>query len=410
MAFSFRSLRRSPVLLAPLTMTALSAAAFAITFRHTAPLSTSARVARQLAAVHDDRETHLANVRQLTFGGQNAEAYFSPDGQSLTFQSQRDGQECDQQYVMRTDGSGLHRISTGTGRTTCGWFYAAKTTGRAAKQSGSNKKDAAGGNHAASSGTESRVLFSSTHEGSPACPPKPDYSLGYVWPVYPTYRIYSARPDGSDLRPLYPRTLKPRELSGYNAESVVSPDGKRVVFTSDRGGDLDIYTMHIDGTHVRQLTHALGYDGGPWWSPNGKQICFRAYHPKTSGEIADYKALLGKHLIRPTTLDLFVMDADGGHLRQITDDRAANIANFAPSWTPNGKGLVFASNRDDPKRRKFEVYKINLDGTGLERITYGEQFDGFPNLSPDGKRFVWASNRNGREPHETNLFIADWIP
>jgi Tol biopolymer transport system component len=216
--------------------------------------------------------------------------------------------------------------------------------------------------------------------------------------------------DGTDLKPLYPRTLKPGEVSGYNAESVVSPDGKRVVFTSDRGGDLDIWTMNIDGTHPKQLTHTLGYDGGPWWSPDGKLICYRAYHPETPAEIDDYKSLLAQHLIRPTTLDLYVMNADGSNQHAVTHDKAANIASFAPSWMPGGKQLVFASNRDDPKRRNFEVYKINLDGTGLERITYGGQFDGFPNFSPDGKKFVWASNRHGSAPHETNLYIANWVP
>ncbi len=327
-------------------------------------------------------ETHLTNVRQLTFGGQNAEAYFSPDGQKLTFQSTRDGHDCDQQYVMKINGNDVKRISTGTGRTTCGWWM---HDGK-------------------------RILFSSTHEANPACPPRPDFSRGYVWPVYPTYRIYTVAPDGTDVRPLFPRTLMKGELPGYNAESVVSPNGKRIVFTSDRGGDLDIWVMDSDGRHAKQLTHTLGYDGGPWWSPDGTKICFRAYHPRTPKEIADYKSLLAQHLIRPTTLDLFVMNADGADVRQVTDDRAENIASFAPSWTPDGKALVFASNRADPQRRKFEVYRIGLDGSGLERITYGEQFDGFPNFSPDGKHFVWASNRNGKVPHETNVFIADWNP
>src|SRR5579871_114667 len=336
----------------------------------------------QLAELHDSRETHLSNVRQLTFGGENAEAYFNSDGTWLTFQSQRDGYPCDQQYIMKVDGAGLKRISTGTGRTTCGWWMKG----------------------------DQRILFSSTHGSDPAPPPKPDYSKGYVWPVYPTYRIYTVKSDGTDLQPLFPKTLKPGEPSGYNAESVISPDGKKVVFTSDRGGDLDIWVMNIDGTHAKQLTHTLGYDGGPWWSPDGKQICFRAYHPQTPEEIADYKSLLAQHLIRPTTLDLFVMNADGSNVRQITNNRKDNIASFAPSWTHDGKALVFASNRDDPQRRKFEVYKLNLDGTGLERITYGDQFDGFPNFSPDGKHLVWASNRNGKMPHETNLFIADWVP
>lgn len=336
--------------------------------------------------LHDPRETHLTNVRQLTFGGQNAEAYFSYDGKRLIFQSQREGYDSDQQYVMDIDGKNVHRVSTGTGRTTCGWWM----------------RD------------DKRVFFSSTHGSDPKSPPKPDYSQGYVWPVYPTYRIYSASADGSDIRPLFPLKLKNGEEPGYNAESVLSPDGKKIVFTSDRGGDLDIWVMNVDGTHPRQLTHTLGYDGGPWWSPDGKRIAFRAYHPQTEAEKADYLSLLKRHLIRPTTLDLFVMNADGSHVRNVTDDRKENIANFAPSWTPDGHSLIFASNREDPKRRAFEVYTVAVDTPDGKlatpaRITYGGQFDGFPNFSPDGRQLVWASNRHGAAPHDTNLFIADWV-
>ena len=335
--------------------------------------------AGQLATLQTSRETHLVNVKQLTFGGENAEAYFRADGKSLIFQSQRDGRTCDQEFTMNPDGTGLRRVSNGMGRTTCGWWFP-------------------DGKH---------LLFSSTHESGTECPPPVDKSHGYVWPVYPTYKIYTAKPDGSNLKPLFPRNLKPGEEPGYNAESVISNDGKKIVFCSDRGGDLDIWSMDSDGMHPKQLTKRLGYEGGPWWSPDGKQIAFRAYYPETEQEIADYKSLLAQHLIRPTTLDLYVMNADGSNVRRLTNDRAENIASFAPSWTPDGKGLVFASNRADPKRRAFEVYKLNLDGTGLERITFGEQFDGFPNFSPDGKKFVWASNRNGKN-HETNVFIADW--
>ncbi len=336
----------------------------------------------QLATITDEREKHFRNVTQLTFGGENAEAYFSSDGKQLIFQSQRDGYPCDQQFVMNTDGTNLHRVSTGTGRTTCGWFF----------------------DH------DRRVLFSSTHGFDPVPPIKPDYSHGYVWPVYNTYSIYTANADGTNLKPLFPKEVKLGQPSGYNAESVVSPDGKKVVFTSDTGGDLDIWVMNIDGSRAKQLTHTLGYDGGPWWSPDGKKICYRAYHPETPEEIADYKGLLAQHLIRPTTLDLYVMNADGSDQHAVTHEKSQNIASFAPSWTRDGKSLVFSSNRADDKRRAFEVYKINLDGTGLERLTYGGQFDGFPNFSPDGKKIIWASNRHGKVPHETNLYIADWVP
>ena len=281
---------------------------------------------------------------------------------------------------MNIDGSNIKLVSTGGGRTTCGYWF----------QNGQ------------------RVLFSSTHATSRDCPPKPDFSKGYVWPVYSSYRIYSAKPDGTDLKPLFPRDLKKGEFPGYNAESVISPDGKKVVFTSDRGGDLDIWTMDINGKHAKQLTHELGYDGGPWWSPDGKRICYRAFHPANEVEKTDYLALLKEHLIRPTTLDLHIMNADGTGHRQITNDRAANIANFAPTWSHDGKSLVFCSNRADVKRRKFEIYKIGLEDNKIDRLTFGGEFDGFPCFSNDGKKIVWASNRHNSKPHETNLFIADW--
>ena len=353
---------------------ALTSTAFAVS-RHKPASQTSQKTSIQA----DPREVHLANIKQLTFGGENAEAYFRADGKSLILQSSREGHPCDQEFTMRPDGTGVRRVSNGQGRTTCGWWFP-------------NGK---------------RLLFSSTHEGSPDCPPPADKSQGYVWPVYPTYKIFTAKPDGSDLKVLFPQNLKSGELPGYNAESVVSNDGKKIVFCSDRSGDLDIWSMDADGKNVKQLTKRLGYEGGPWWSPDGKQIAYRAYYPETEKQISDYKSLLVQHLIRPTTLDLFVMNADGTNVRRLTNEAAENIASFAPSWTHDGKSLVFASNRQDPKRRKFEVYKINLDGSGLERITFGEQFDGFPNFSPDGKKFVWASNRNGKD-HETNVFIADW--
>ena len=353
---------------------ALTSTAFAVS-RHKPASQTSQKTSIQA----DPREVHLANIKQLTFGGENAEAYFRADGKSLILQSSREGHPCDQEFTMRPDGTGVRRVSNGQGRTTCGWWFP-------------NGK---------------RLLFSSTHEGSPDCPPPADKSQGYVWPVYPTYKIFTAKPDGSDLKVLFPQNLKSGELPGYNAESVVSNDGKKIVFCSDRSSDLDIWSMDSDGKNVKQLTKRLGYEGGPWWSPDGKQIAYRAYYPETEKQISDYKSLLAQHLIRPTTLDLFVMNADGTNVRRLTNEAAENIASFAPSWTHDGKSLVFASNRQDPKRRKFEVYKINLDGSGLERITFGEQFDGFPNFSPDGKKFVWASNRNGKD-HETNVFIADW--
>jgi TolB protein len=315
-------------------------------------------------------EKHLKNIKQLTFGGENAEAYFSADGKQLIFQSTRAGRKCDQIYTMDVDGGSVRMISTGDGRTTCSYFF---PNGR-------------------------RILYSSTHLGAKECPPRPDFSQGYVWAVYPTFDIFTARPDGSDLKEL-------TNTPGYDAETTISRDGK-LVFTSMRDGDLDIYTMDANGKHVRRLTNELGYDGGPFWSYDGKQIVYRAYHPQTEKERSDYLGLLKQNLIRPTTLEIWVMNADGSQKQQITHNGKAN---FGPYFFPDGKRVIFASNMDDPRGRNFDLFKINLDGTSLERITFNETFDGFPMFSPDGKKLVFASNRNAKTQGDTNVFIADWV-
>ena len=315
-------------------------------------------------------ERHFANIRQLTNGGENAEAYFSSDGKQLIFQSTRDGRTCDQEYVMNVDGTGLHRVSNGTGKTTCGFFYA----------------------------NDQRILFASSHALQQECPPKPDPSKGYVWGLDP-FDIYTAKPDGSDLRRL-------TNYGVYTAEAVVSPDGKKIVFTSLKDGDLDIYTMNVDGTDVRRLTTTPGYDGGPWWSPDGKQIAYRAWHP-TDSALVNYRELLAQRLVRPNRMELWVMNADGSGQRQITQ---LGGANFGPSWTPDGQRLIFSSNYTEPRSGNFDLYLINLDGTGLKRVTTSVTFDGFPMFSPDGRKLVWASNRHDARSHETNLFIADWVP
>ncbi|HJQ27253.1 MAG TPA: hypothetical protein VKA60_25420 [Blastocatellia bacterium] len=316
-------------------------------------------------------EKHLRNIRQLTFGGENAEAYFSKDGKKLIFQSTRDGYPCDQIYEMNIDGTGLRKLSTGKGRTTCSYFL---PDGK-------------------------RFIYSSTHEAGPDCPPKPDYSRGYVWAIYPSYDIFSAKADGSDLKNI---THSP----GYDAEATIAPNGKRIVFTSMRDDDLDIYTMDLDGKDVKRLTNETGYDGGPFWSYDSQWIVYRAHHPKAEKEVADYRALLKENLIRPTTLEIWVMKADGTGKRQVTRNGKAN---FAPFFFPDGKRIIFSSNLDDPKGRNFDLYVINVDGTGLERITSYGEFDGFPMFTPDGKRLVFASNRNGKVRGETNIFIADWV-
>ena len=319
-------------------------------------------------------EKHLRNVRQVTFAGENAEAYFSTDGRWLIYQSAGEGVPCDRIYIAPVDGSSPPRqVSNGKGKGTCAFF--------------SPRGD--------------RILYSSTHLASPDCPPRPDYSRGYVWPIYAEYDIFTARRDGSGLKRL---TATP----GYDAEATVSSDGKKIVFTSMRDGDLDIYVMDSNGKNVRRLTHELGYDGGAFFSPDGKKIVYRAYHPETPQEIADYKALLAQNLIRPTTLDIWVMNADGSNKRRITSNGKAN---FAPFWHPDGRRIIFASNMaaEDLRSRNFDLYLVNEDGTGLERITFSPEFDGFPMFTRDAKKLVWASNRNSRVRGETNIFLADWL-
>jgi TolB protein len=334
-------------------------------------------------------ETHLRNVRQITFGGQNAEAYFSADDKYLIFQHQGQFYDpathdpagpnvpCDQIYMIAVetpDGklATPKPISNGKGKTTCSYFF---PSGK-------------------------RILYSSTFAANPECPPRPDYSHGYVWPIHNSYVIYTADLDGGNLRPL-------TDAPGYNAEATISRDGKHIVFTSTRNGDIDIYTMDADGSHVRQLTHELGYDGGAFFSYDGKKIVYRAEHPTTPSQTSDYKDLLSRGLVRPGNLEIWVMDANGKHKHQVTENGAAN---FGPYWHPDGKRIIFASNMSDPKSgREFDLYIINEDGTGLERVTYAPDFDAFPMFSSDGKKLVWASNRNGTAPHETNIFLADWV-
>ena len=319
-------------------------------------------------------ESRLSNIRQLTFGGENAEAYWSADGKWITFQSTREGRTCDQQYVMRADGSDLVRISDGRGKTTCGWFLP---------------------------GSE-RLLFASSTALDSVCPPRPDPSKGYVWPL-DKYDLYTVGRDGSDLTRL-------TSYGVYTAEAVVSPDGKKIVFTSLKDGDLDIYTMNVDGSDIRRLTTTPGYDGGAWWSPDGKKIVYRANHPKDPAELKQYRELLAQHLVKPSKVELFVMNADGSDQRQVTN---LGGANFGPSWSPDGKQIIFASNFATPRSRNFELYLVSATDTmatadRLEKITVFDSFDGFPMFSPDGKKLIFASNRNAKTEGETNVFVADF--
>ncbi|CAN5864918.1 hypothetical protein BH23GEM9_BH23GEM9_10360 [soil metagenome] len=315
-------------------------------------------------------EPRLANLRMLTNGGENAEAYFSADGTRLIFQATRPGiTACDQIFTMDADGGNVRMVSTGRGATTCAFYFP----------------------------SGDRILYGSTHEHMPECPPRPDMSQGYVWSLHP-FDIYTARPDGSDLRRLTHR-------AGYDTEATISTDGSTIVFTSDRDGDLDIYVMNADGSNVRRLTSEPGYDGGAFFSADGTKIVYRARHTETDEELADFRRLLARNQFRPTRLDIYIMNADGAGKRRITDNGAAN---FAPFMHPDGQRIIFSSNVADPQGRNFDLYLINVDGTGLERVTTYGEFDGFPMFDRDGSRLVFASNRGGARPGDTNVFIADW--
>ncbi len=323
------------------------------------------------------QEHHLQNIKQLTFGGDNAEAYFSFNGKYLTLQSTSEkwSTACDQIFYLPItgyQGSRPPMVSTGKGRTTCSYFLPG----------------------------DKHILYASTHLAGEECPETPRVVNGkYVWAVYDSYDIFVADLNGKIIKQI---TNEP----GYDAEATVSPNGKKIVFTSVRSGDLELYTMDIDGSNVKQITNELGYDGGAFFSPDSKKIIFRASRPKTPEAVQVYKDLLSKGLVQPTNMDLFICNADGSDLRQLTD---LGGASWAPFFHPSGKKVLFASNHHTPSGRVFNIFSINTDGTGLKQLTFDTVFDSFPMFSPDGKKLVFASNRNNGGTRDTNIFIADWV-
>ena len=319
-----------------------------------------------------DGELHFDNMRQLTFSGENAEAYFSPDGTKLIYQAHDSMEQCDQIFIMDLVSGATKQVSTGGGVTTCSYFEYPN---------------------------DSKIIYASTYLGGKDCPPKPDYRLGYIWKLYPDYDVFRANSNGTKMERL-------TSSYGYDAEATYAFDGSKIVYTSISSGDLEVWTMNPDGSNKTQLTDELGYDGGPFFSHDGSKIVWRAYYPKTEEEIADYKHLLKTNAIRPMALQIRIMDADGKNKKQITHNDAAN---FGPFFFPDDKRIIFSSNMNDPKKRNFDLYAVDINGGNLERITYFDGFDGFPMFSPDGKFFVFASNRNQAKRGDTNIFICEWV-
>jgi TolB protein len=325
-----------------------------------------------------EQEIHLSNLQQLTFGGDNAEAYFSFNDKMVTFQSNYDewDLECDQIFYFHLDGPSMKEekpklISTGLGRTTCAFFMPGDTS----------------------------ILFASTHMGHASCPHVPDNRGAYVWPIYSDYDIFVADLNGEIIDTLV-------QNPGYDAEATVSPKGDKMVFTSDRSGDLELYVMDLKTRAVNQVTDELGYDGGAFFSPDGEWLVFRASRPKTEEEIKEYKELLAQGLVKPTRMEIYVCRTDGSELKQITN---LGNANWAPYFHPSGNKILFSSNHASVRGFPFNIYMINTDGTGLKQITYDDQFDAFPMFSFDGKKLIFSSNRFNGGTRETNLFIADWV-
>jgi TolB protein len=322
------------------------------------------------AAAWGQTETHLANVRQLTDGGSNAEAYWAPDGKRLIFQTTRPPYDCDQIFIMNSDGSNPHLVSTGKGRTTCAYFL----------------KD------------NRHILYASTHEADEKCPPPPDRSKGYVWGVFAGYDIYLATDDGKIEKKL---TSEP----GYDAEATINWKTGRVVYTSLASGDLDLWTMKTDGSDKKRITTKEGYDGGAVFSRDGKKLVWRANYPKSPEEMERYRSLLKDNLTAPMKMELVVADADGKNAKVITD---FGCASFAPTFTPDGKQILFASNKHDCDGRGFELFLVNLDGSGLKQVTDFKGFTSFPEFSPDGKTLVFCSDKGAKSRYEFNIFVADW--
>jgi TolB protein len=353
---------------------ALSLLAGTVSFaqHNTAPVADS---------MHYAEEKHFKNIQQLTFGGDNAEAYWSFDSKYIIFQktNPKEGIQCDQIFIAKAPtklGEKINPklVSTGKGRTTCAAFL----------------KD---GKH---------IIYASTHLAADTCPPLPDrkkYGNKYIWPIYSSFDIFMADTNGKIIKQL-------TKEKGYDAEGTISPDGKTMVFTSTRDGDLDLYLMDLKTLAVKRFTSTLGYDGGAWFSPDGKKIIWRASRPKNEAEVKEYKDFLALDLVAPTNMEVWTANVDGTDMKQVT---SFGQANWAPAYMPDSKRIIFASNHEYKRGFPFNLYTINENGGYLTKISRDKGFDAFPMFSPNGKKIIFCSNRNNGGTRDTNIFIADWV-
>lgn len=294
----------------------------------------------------------LTNMHQLTFSSMGfekaGEAYFSPDGKTILFQAVPTGEKEYQIYSMNLEEGTPRMVSTGKGACTCAYF---RPDGQ-------------------------RIIFASSHAGPESVKEEPADGR-YKWDLTPYMNIYDANPDGSDLQAL---TSGP----AYHAECAYAPSGDNIVYASNEDGAMNLYTMDADGSNVRQITHTdYCYNGGPFFSPDGGQIIFRADRD------------------RPDYLQIYVINSDGTIERQLTTNEAVN---WAPYWHPEGKVIAYATSLHG--HRQYEIYLMNVETQAQYRLTYNPTFDGLAVFSNDGKQLMWTSKRSS--DNTCQIFIADF--
>jgi Tol biopolymer transport system component len=314
-------------------------------------------------------EDHLTKVTQLTFTGENTQASFSPDNKNIIFQSTRNRLRCDAIFRMHSDGSDISQISSGKGIASS----------------------------AVISPDNNSIIYSSTQKVDYQCPSKPEYSKAYSWLLYSSYDLFKDElTGGSDERII--------KSSSYDGGAVYSPKGDKIIFSSGRTGDLELYIANSDGNNVKQLTNIDGYDGDAVFSRDGKYIVWRASRPK-GNDLHDYRYQLSQGIIKEGKFEIFMMKLAGGKPIQLTNNGATN---FSPSFDPNSNNIIFSSNMSQKDGRNYDIYTLNLKTRKLERITYYSGFDGYPVFSSDGKKLLFTSSRNFRYKAEKNIFIVNW--